>query len=199
MYSLLLWLVSKVFHERLLFRYNWLFWSVFACNKNKSVIWIINSFSEQLPSKRQMVRNFQTVWITSFPILKLQQTIRLNNFDHMSLYAHKYQTELKKKKKHAHDDKLKASLKRLMHSEVSDKSCLGCTAYNAEIQKWFKSSAMEMGNFIQSLRLCYATAVFHLKISSFYYIFSLQDRSAKNWGKIFELFTICHRNSEFQQ
>lgn len=99
MYSLLLWLVSKVFHERLLFRYNWLFWSVFACNKNKSVIWIINSFSEQLPSKRQMVRNFQTVWITSFPILKLQQTIRLNNFDHMSLYAHKYQTELKKKKK----------------------------------------------------------------------------------------------------
>lgn len=59
-----------------------------------SVIWIINSFSEQLPSKRQMVRNFQTEWITSFPILKLQQMIRLNNFDHMSFYAHKYQTEL---------------------------------------------------------------------------------------------------------
>lgn len=60
----------------------------------------------------------------------------------MRLYAHKYKMELQsssavisnmdKAQKNAHEDKLKTSLKRLMYSEASDKSCLSCTAYRAD-------------------------------------------------------------------
>lgn len=68
--------------------------------------------------------------------------IKFNNFDHTRLYAHKYKMELHsssavvsnmdKAQKSAYEDKLKTSLKRLMYSEASDKSCLSCSPYGAD-------------------------------------------------------------------
>jgi len=147
-------------------------------------------------------------------MFKREQTFKFNNFNHiwfryLRLYAHKYKTELHsspavisnidKAQKRAHEDKLKTSFKRLMYSEASDKSCFSCTAYSADSRshlKWNKSEKL----LIQSLRLCYAPILLQSKISSFYYIFSLQVGSAKTWeGKSSELYTVCHRNSMFSK
>lgn len=124
MYLLLLQSVSKVFHERFFFRYNRLYTSMFTRNKNKFVTWIINSSSEQLLSKHQIIRNFQTEWITYFSMFKYEQAYKFSNFDRIRLYAHKYKMELHsssavisnmdKAQESAHEDKLKTTLKRLI-------------------------------------------------------------------------------------